>query len=326
MIRKGCCGQWLDRRVVNSHCRGFRWSYIFYREFTGDETRTPGILYRSVASPKNKRRAVAIVIALVLAAPLIAELGGQNPSTATTAAKSHARDGYVGDDACLKCHAETVASFHHTTHYLTSSEASETSILGKFTPGNNIVKTVNPGLYFRMDEHRGDGGKLSFSQTAVEGDAPDTTTQTEPFDVVIGSGEKGQTYLYWKGDRLFELPVSYWASLGWVNSPGYRDGYADFDRLIIPRCLECHATYFESRQPPINRYSLANYSLGIHCEVCHGPGQEHVKLEKSKSARGSASRHPEPGELLATAPNGSVRLVSWRTWLAAAAGVLLPSR
>ena len=75
--------------------------------------------------------------------------------------------------------------------------------------------------------------------------------------MVIGCGEKGQTYLYWKGDRLFELPVSYWASLGWVNSPGYRDGYSDFDRLTIPRCLECHATYFESRQPPINRYSPA---------------------------------------------------------------------
>ncbi len=242
-----------------------------------------------MASPQNKRRAVAIVIALLLAAPLITEARGQNPSTTAPGAKSHARDGYAGDDACLKCHAETVASFHHTTHYLTSSEASETSILGKFTPGNNIVKTVNPGLYFKMDEHRGDGGKLAFSQTAVEGDAPDTTSQTEPFDVVIGSGEKGQTYLYWKSDRLFELPISYWASLGWVNSPGYRDGYVDFDRLIIPRCLECHATYFESRQPPINRYSRANVSLGIHCEVCHGPGQAHAEREKSKSASGSTT-------------------------------------
>ncbi|MGC1873019.1 MAG: multiheme c-type cytochrome [Acidobacteriaceae bacterium] len=248
-----------------------------------------GVLYRSVASPENKRRAVAIVIALVLAAPLSAEAGWQAPPTASTGAKHQARKGYVGDDACLKCHAETVASFHRTTHYLTSSEASETSILGKFTAGNNIVKTANPGLYFRMDERRTDGGKLSFSQTAVEGDAPDTTSQTEPIDIVIGSGEKGQTYLYWKGDELFELPISYWASLGWVNSPGYRDGYADFDRLIIPRCLECHATYFESRPPPINRYNPADYALGIQCEVCHGPGQEHVEWEKSKSAPRSAS-------------------------------------
>lgn len=243
-----------------------------------------------MTSPKNKRRAIAIVIAVVLAAPLSAKSGGQTRSTTAADANHDSREGYVGDEACLGCHASTVASFHQTTHFLTSSEPSETSILGTFTSGDNIVKTVNPGLYFRMDEHHTDGGKLSFSETAVEGDAPYTTSQTEPFDVVIGSGEKGQTYLYWKGGRLFELPISYWASLGWVNSPGYRDGYADFNRPIIPRCLECHATYFESRPPPLNRFSPAGYSLGIHCEVCHGPGREHVAQEASKSAAGSTSR------------------------------------
>ena len=242
-----------------------------------------------MASPENKSRVVAIVIALVLAAPLSAAPGGQNASTAVTGATQPARDGYVGDGACLRCHAETVDSFHKTTHYLTSSEPSATTVLGQFTSGNNILKTANPGLYFRMEEHRTNGGQPSFSETAVEGDAPDTTSQTERMDVVIGSGEKGQTYLYWKGDKLFELPVSYWANLGWVNSPGYRDGYADFDRPIIPRCLECHATYFESRPPPMNRYSPAGYSLGIQCEVCHGPGREHVALEASKSVRGSTA-------------------------------------
>ncbi|MGA7706850.1 MAG: hypothetical protein WCD77_03615, partial [Acidobacteriaceae bacterium] len=136
-----------------------------------------------------------------MTAPLKAQTGGQNASTATTSAKDQARDGYVGDDACLRCHADAVASFHKTTHYLTSSEPSETSILGKFTSGNNTLKTANPGLYYRMDESRSDKGKPSFSVTAVEGDAPDTTSETEPIDVVIGSGEKGQTYLYWKGDR-----------------------------------------------------------------------------------------------------------------------------
>ncbi len=230
-----------------------------------------------------------MVIALVLAAPWSAWADGQSPSNAAAGAKDHTRDGYVGDAACLRCHAKTVDSFRHTTHYLTSSEPSETSILGKFTSGNAILKTANPGLYFKMEEHRAQDGKASFSETAVEGDAPDTTTETEPIDVVIGSGEKGQTYLYWKGDRLFELPVSYWASLGWVNSPGYRDGIPDFNRLIIPRCLECHASYFESRQPPINRYNPAGYSLGIHCEVCHGPGRDHVALEASKLAPKSSA-------------------------------------
>jgi hypothetical protein len=237
-----------------------------------------------VTSPKKKNRAVAIVIVLALAAPLSAKPGAQNPSTPAADAKNHARDGYVGDGACLRCHADTVASFHKTTHYLTSSEPSETTILGKFTPGHDILKTANPGLFFKMEEHHTAAGRTTFSQTAVEGDPSDENSQTENFAVVVGSGEKGQTYLYWKGDRLFELPVSYWATLGWVNSPGYRDGVADFDRLIIPRCLECHATYFENRPPPINRYNPAADQLGVQCEVCHGPGREHVAQEQSKSA------------------------------------------
>jgi hypothetical protein len=53
--------------------------------------------------------------------------------------------------------------------------------------------------------------------------------------VVVGSGEKGQTYLYWNEDQLFQSPVSYWTRPGWVDSPGYRDGFANFDRPIIPR-------------------------------------------------------------------------------------------
>jgi hypothetical protein len=28
--------------------------------------------------------------------------------------------------------------------------------------------------------------------------------------------------LFWKNDQLFQLPVSYWNELGWINSPGYR--------------------------------------------------------------------------------------------------------
>jgi hypothetical protein len=121
-----------------------------------------------------------------------------------------------------------------------------------------------------------------FFQTATQGISPYTTERTERIDFVVGSGGKGQTYLYWKGDQLFQLPVSYWAELGWVNSPGYRDGILNFDRPIVPRCLECHASYFESKAPPPNRYDKAAFVVGITCEKCHGPGREHIRRETLK--------------------------------------------
>ena len=59
----------------------------------------------------------------------------------------------------------------------------------------------------------------SFYQTAMVNGVP---FESEPFDVVVGSGRKGQTYLYWNGARLFQLPVSYYTALNsWCNSPGY---------------------------------------------------------------------------------------------------------
>jgi hypothetical protein len=60
-----------------------------------------------------------------------------------------------------------VDSFHQTAHFLTSATPTETSILGKFTPGDNILKTVNPNLYFQMEAKQG-----GFFQTAVAGTNP----------------------------------------------------------------------------------------------------------------------------------------------------------
>lgn len=182
-----------------------------------------------------------------------------------------AKENYVGDDACRSCHATQVDSFHQTAHYLTSAEPNEHTILGKFTAGDNILKTSNPNLSFHLEAKQG-----GFFQTA--------NSRSERFAVVVGSGDKGQTYLFWDGDQLFQLPVSYWTNVGWVNSPGYRDGVADFDRPIIPRCLECHATSFESLAPPSNSYKTTGYELGIQCEKCHGPGREHVQHEQAKPA------------------------------------------
>jgi hypothetical protein len=188
--------------------------------------------------------------------------------------------GYAGDEKCGSCHKDKLQSFQQTAHHNTSSFPDAHSILGNFAQGQNIVKTSNPDLFFQMDQ-KPDG----FFETAIQGMAPYTTERKERIGVVVGSGGKGQTYLFWKDDALFQLPISYWRQLGWVNSPGYRDGTANFDRPIIPRCLECHATYAESNPPSANRYIKDSLLPGITCEKCHGPGLEHVQNQTS-STRG----------------------------------------
>lgn len=202
-------------------------------------------------------------------------------------APAHGRN-FVGDSACRACHAAITDSYLHTAHHLTSQLPSKDSIAGSFAPDSNLLKTSNPDLHFRMDVRA-----AGFYETAIFWQPPDEKTRSERIDFVTGSGEKGQTYLYWRGNQLFQLPVSYWTELhGWVNSPGFSDGVADFDRPIVPRCLECHASYFASVPSPKaeNLYLKTDFVLGISCERCHGPGRAHVQKQRLKSA--SASGEP----------------------------------
>ncbi len=186
----------------------------------------------------------------------------------------------VGDKACYKCHQEKSDSSRQTAHAQTSSWPSRATIRGKFDPGSNVLQTSNPNLRYVMKEN-----EKSFTQTAWFKLPPATMLdRTEIFGLVIGAGRKGQTYLYWDDDRLFQLPVSYWTEVDcWINSPGYPDGTPHFERPTPPRCLECHATSFEWRPPTENRYDKESLVLGLSCEKCHGPGGQHVALYESAS-------------------------------------------
>jgi len=191
------------------------------------------------------------------------------------------RPGYAGDEACLSCHRQLSQSYKHTPHHLTSQLPTPNSVLGSFSNGSNSLtivdskQAVEPGLEFVMDSRR-DG----LFETARSGWNLDVYQRTERIDLVTGSGKRGQTYLYWQGDRLFELPVSYWGDgHRWINSPGYIDGTADFSRPVNPACLECHATYIRalSSDPATNRFDRKSLVPGISCESCHGPGATHVR-------------------------------------------------
>jgi mono/diheme cytochrome c family protein len=117
----------------------------------------------------------------------------------------------------------------------------------------------------------------SFFQTAyING----VSLQSEPFDVVIGSGRKGQTYLYWKDDQLLQLPVSYYTPThSWCNSPGYPLSLIRFDRVIPANCMECHGSYAKFDEANNTTYfDKSSIIYGVNCERCHGPAAKHVRF------------------------------------------------
>src|SRR5256884_2009515 len=137
---------------------------------------------------------------------------------------------------CEACHREIVATFRETAHFHTSADASARSIKGQFAAGRSVLRTGSPGIYFRMERHDD-----AFYETAV--DSARGQSRTERIDLVVGSGRRGQTYLYWRGGLLFEVPAPYLVGIErWINSPGYVDGQIDFWRLIVPHRLAYHST------------------------------------------------------------------------------------
>jgi hypothetical protein len=249
-----------------------------------------------VASRKIIAASLAILPLLLLVshAEAVGQISHAAGRSVSSSAKKNPRNAFAGDEACGPCHQQELSTYRTTAHHSTSSLPH--SVAANFSPGSNTLRTSNPSLLFRMTSTQ-DG----YFVTAVDQIEPSHAIElTERVDTVIGSGRKAQTYLYWKGEDLFELPVSYWTMFSqWANSPGYPDGSLHFDRPIVPRCLECHGSYFESLAPPPNRYRKESLVLGITCEKCHGPGREHIARYES---------HPAPRQTAAAAILNPARL------------------
>lgn len=191
------------------------------------------------------------------------------------------RDGdgkaFAGSATCMPCHKDIYADHIRTAHYRDSKPAAKETIRGSFDSGRNHF-IYNKWMEVAL-EHKRNG----FYQTAYMNGQE---SQSEPFDIVIGSGRKGQTYLYWDDGKLFQLPVSYYTPLdSWCNSPGYSTNFISFNRQIPAHCLECHGTYakVEDRGNTNNGdvFDKSQIIYGVDCEKCHGPGADHVAFHQT---------------------------------------------
>lgn len=178
---------------------------------------------------------------------------------------------YAGSASCRNCHSAIYADHLHTAHFQTSRSASKENIEGSFEIGENEL-VLNHQISYRMTER--DSGL--YQEAYVNGQR----VAKAPFHIVIGSGVKGQSYLYWFQDKLNQLPVSYQTNGDqWILSPGYAQDKVDFGRPVIPTCLTCHTTFAKNRDPGdffSNAYERQEVLLGVNCESCHGPSWTHA--------------------------------------------------
>lgn len=198
---------------------------------------------------------------------------------------------FAGSITCVKCHKEIATSHALTAHAQTSSTASKNSVKGSFAIGKNIYP-LNDRYKIELRQEDGIFYQVGFQDNAE--------VIKVPMDVVVGSGTKGQTYLYWYNNKLFQLPVSYYTPLNdWCNSPGFPKDQLLFNRPILGRCLECHSTFAKSTLSPagIDEYEKDQMIFGISCERCHGPAAEHVAFQSANPTEKNARFIINPAHL-----------------------------
>lgn len=212
-------------------------------------------------------------------APLV--FRGQAGQDAASSTAEHTEapppSAYAGEKTCAQCHRKEAEFYGQTAHARDSGPGDAKHVVGTFDDAHNIVHTTDPKFIIGMIA-KPDG----YYQAGINISDPDHPTGVEErMDISVGSGRHGQTYLYWDDDKLWEMPASYWTwNKEWVISPGFPPDQVHFDRPVVPRCLECHASYFKWLAPP-NHFDKSSLVLGIDCERCHGPGAEHVARERS---------------------------------------------
>jgi hypothetical protein len=109
--------------------------------------------------------------------------------------------------------------------------------------------------------------------TSVQATAQGEQRVSYHIGLVYGSANKrDEMYFAWQDDRLFTLPVA------WLYPHDRWGDATDNSRVTTtpPSCLECHNTWIGDVPGSVGRYRRDDMILGVTCERCHGPGQDHV--------------------------------------------------
>lgn len=239
---------------------------------------------------KTRRSTIIIIIivsSIFLVTRCINDSGNKREASNNNGFKK-----FAGSASCAGCHKDIYDKNIHTEHYLTSAPATEKNILGSFERGKNVFAF---DLLSIVTMEKRDSGLYQV------GYKNGNEIKKGRFDIVIGSGRKGQSYLSWLNNRLVQMPITYFSPAGqWSNSPGYPPDKISFNRPITSRCLECHSTYFKKTSDAAAKLEEFDHNkiiFGVDCEKCHGPAALHVEFHSGNPGIKEAKFIVNPGKL-----------------------------
>jgi predicted CXXCH cytochrome family protein len=200
---------------------------------------------------------------------------------------------YVGDAACVRCHAEIAGTFRHHPMGRSLAPIAEASAPdGDTRAGRPLFE--RHGLEYSIENR---DGRVFHQETRRDSKGRIVTRNEAEVQFTLGSGTRGVSYVIERDGFLFESPINWYSQKKrWDLSPGFEVANYHFDRPIRPGCLYCHANRFNPISGPINRYRPPIFEgHAIGCERCHGPGELHSA--RAPSTEGQDTTIVNPGLL-----------------------------
>lgn len=201
-------------------------------------------------------------------------------------------DGYVSSQTCRACHPSQYGTWRDSYHRTMTQVATPEAVRADF---DGLMIPAMPGASSMRVERRGRDFWAEFEDP--DRDRAQAASPRIKRQVVMVTGSHHQQVYWYRTDRsriLGQLPMMYLiAERRWIPrrsaflTPPSGPHRSETGRWNST-CLNCHSTHGKPRidmkggsadSEPIANTTTAE--LGIGCEACHGPAEEHVRQNRS---------------------------------------------
>ena len=212
--------------------------------------------------------------------------------TAATVSGAHStasESGWLGSAACRECHSQIFQRYTGHPMWHTLAKVDKATAIEDFTK----TKFSGPaGLEYQVERAAAADSVQWHHELRRAPDGAVLYDQRVPFDIAVGSGAHGRSWLRNVEGRLYQSPITWYSEDGhWGLSPGYEPEFHDrFERRVTHACLSCHAGRAIPLAGEPDRFQdplFAEESIG--CERCHGPGEQHVAWQRKRTAGDSSA-------------------------------------
>ena len=241
--------------------------------------------YRTRARPLL---AAALLIALVAPVAFVWQVRSVRPALFATGTPPVTdrpiqveMDGYVSSRTCAACHPHHYATWHASYHRTMTQVATPDTVVADF----DDVVLERGGRTYRLTRDE--------KQLWVEIDDPDGEGRVSRRLVMSTGSHHFQAFWMPTGDsrRMEIFPFCYRIDLRrWVSIEGTFLA-PPMERSFPPGtswnliCNRCHATRGRPGIDESGRMDTTVAEFGIACEACHGPAEEHVRVNRDPLRR-----------------------------------------